>query len=312
MDVVELHRRTVTEFADRVAMVTDEQWDLHSPCPDWSVRDLVNHVVAEDRWSVPLLEGHTIAEVGSDLDGDLLGAHGREATRAATIEALELVGQVVPTGGKVHLSYGDEDVDEYVRQLAADHLLHAWDLAVATGGDTDLDPELVDEVATWFEGREELYRSAGLIDARAPMPVTPRTLAEEHLHRLLAASGRDPLWGPNHDLLARFADAWGRCDIDDIMSMVAEDCVFEATGPPPDGTRIEGAPDLRAAWGEMFASTTDPRFSTEELFVDGNRGVLRWLYSWTGDDGAPGHIRGVDVLRFEEGKVAEKLSYVKG
>ena len=29
-------------------------------------------------------------------------------------------------------------------------------------------------------------------------------------------------------------------------------------------------------------------------------------------DGTPGHVRGVDVFRVRDGKVAEKLSYVKG
>jgi hypothetical protein len=40
--------------------------------------------------------------------------------------------------------------------------------------------------------------------------------------------------------------------------------------------------------------------------------VLRWTFGWTNPDGSPGHVRGVDVLRLREGKVAEKLSYVKG
>ena len=59
----------------------------------------------------------------------------------------------LPAGEKVHLSYGDEDPEEYVRQLSADHLIHAWDLAAATGQDRTLDADLVDEVATWFVGR---------------------------------------------------------------------------------------------------------------------------------------------------------------
>ena len=96
------------------------------------------------------------------------------------------------------------------------------------------------------------------------------------------------------------------------MAMVADDCVFESTGPQPDGTRIEGATGIRSAWAEMFVTTTDPRFSAEELFVDGDRGVLRWRYWWKGDDAKPArHPRGRRAC-FANGKVAEKLSYVKG
>ena len=44
----------------------------------------------------------------------------------------------------------------------------------------------------------------------------------------------------------------------------------------------------------------------------GNRCVVRWRYEWVEKDGKPGHVRGVDVVRVRDGKVAEKLSYVKG
>ena len=63
---------------------------------------------------------------------------------------------------------------EYVHQLAADHLIHAWDVAAATGGDTSLDPELVDDVATWFAEREQLYRGAGIIGERVETGRTTR------------------------------------------------------------------------------------------------------------------------------------------
>ena len=37
-----------------------------------------------------------------------------------------------------------------------------------------------------------------------------------------------------------------------------------------------------------------------------------WRYSWGTDDAGTGHVRGVDVMTVRGGKVAEKLSYVKG
>src|SRR4029079_345357 len=73
MDLNTLYHRTVEAWADRVNAVGADQWDEPTPCRDWTVRDLVNHVVGEDRWTVPLGEGRTIADVGTSLDGDLLG-----------------------------------------------------------------------------------------------------------------------------------------------------------------------------------------------------------------------------------------------
>jgi uncharacterized protein (TIGR03086 family) len=184
MDLISLHRRTVEEFLTRVEAIGDDQWSAPTPCADWDVRELVNHVVGEDAWTPPLLGGSTIAEVGSRFDGDLLGGEPGDAARDAAAEAVAAVAYHLPTGGQVHLSYGDEDMGEYVRQLAADHLIHAWDVAAATGGDTSLDPELVDDVAAWFAGREELYRGAGVIGARVEVT------SDDPGVRLLAAFGR--------------------------------------------------------------------------------------------------------------------------
>jgi ketosteroid isomerase-like protein len=112
--------------------------------------------------------------------------------------------------------------------------------------------------------------------------------------------------------LSAFSAAFGSGDVDAIMALMTDDVVFEATGPAPDGVRVEGAEQVRAVWVELFGQTEGARFVEEESFASGDRGVLRWRFSWNGDDGAPGYVRGVDVLRFREGRVAEKLSYVKG
>ena len=57
MDLNTLYHRTVECWADRVNAVTDDQWDAPTPCREWTVRDLVNHVVGEDRWTKPLVDG---------------------------------------------------------------------------------------------------------------------------------------------------------------------------------------------------------------------------------------------------------------
>jgi ketosteroid isomerase-like protein len=103
-----------------------------------------------------------------------------------------------------------------------------------------------------------------------------------------------------------FGAAWADHDLDTVLGMVTDDCVFDATGPAPDGIRHVGRAAIREAWEEIFSDTAS-RFETEESFAAGDRVVQLWRYSWAG-----GHVRGVDVFRVREGKVAEKLSYVKG
>jgi ketosteroid isomerase-like protein len=110
----------------------------------------------------------------------------------------------------------------------------------------------------------------------------------------------------------RFNDAFNRHDVDDIMALMTDDCVFESTSPAPDGMRSQGQKAVRSVWQELFKSSPNASFETEEVFAAGDRCVVRWVYHWVGQDGKPGHIRGLDLFRIRDGKVAEKLSYVKG
>jgi uncharacterized protein (TIGR03086 family) len=184
------YRRSVEYWKSTVQGVADD-WSAPTPCSDWNVRALVNHVVGEDRWTKPLVDGKTIADVGDAFDGDLLGEDPKSAAVAAADEALSAVAEKLPAGGKVHLSYGEEDIEEYIRQLVADHLIHGWDLAVATGQQRTLDPELVAEVGAWFRNREDRYRAGGAIAAR---PETAK--GGDPQSDLLIAFGRDPDWRP--------------------------------------------------------------------------------------------------------------------
>lgn len=182
------YRRSVEFWKGTVESVSGD-WSAPTPCTDWDVRALVNHVVGEDRWTKPLVDGRTIADVGDAFDGDLLGEDPKPLAMAAADEALTAVAERLPAGGKVHLSYGEEDIAEYISQLVADHLIHGWDLAAATGQSRDLDPDLVAEVAEWFRNREDIYRSSGAIAARPEVGANGNPQAD-----LLIAFGRNPDW----------------------------------------------------------------------------------------------------------------------
>lgn len=188
IDRAALYRRCVDAWKERVAAVPAAAWSDPTPCADWSVRELVNHVTYENRWAPPLFDGHTVADVGDRFEGDLLGDDPVKAAQDAADASVAAADARLPAGGTVALSFGDTPVEEYVAQLAADHLVHAWDLAAATGGDRRFDPELVAGVAAWFDGMEELYRSAGAIGAAAEPTGDPQD-------DLIARFGRDPRWG---------------------------------------------------------------------------------------------------------------------
>ena len=109
-----------------------------------------------------------------------------------------------------------------------------------------------------------------------------------------------------------FNEALNRGDVDEMMHLMTGDCVFENTYPPPDGRRYEGQAEVRAFWEEFFGSSTGTLIEIEEIFATGERCVMRWIYRWVDADGVAGHIRGVDMYKLEGGRIAEKLSYVKG
>ena len=108
------------------------------------------------------------------------------------------------------------------------------------------------------------------------------------------------------ELLTAFGQAWNDHDLDAALALTTDDCVFESTGPAPDGERSVGPAAVRATWEPIFRDST-ARFDGEELIISGDRVVQCWTYRFS-----DGHVRGIDVFRIRDGKVAEKLSYVKG
>ena len=302
-EALELLRHAAARFDELVAGIREPQWNDPTPCPGWTVRTLVNHVAVEDLWAAELLAGRTIAEVGDRLDGDQLGAVPLDRWHEAMRGALAAAGAPGAMADTVHLSFGDVPGSEYAMQLFADHLVHGWDLAVALGAPAALDPDDAGAALAWFAEREDAYRAAGMIGPHLPAP--PDADAGT---RLLAAFGRtasDPV-----AVVERFNAAFNRHDLAAVMALMSEDCVFEGTAPP-DGRRYVGSAAVRGAWAELFASSPDAWFDTEETIAAGDRVVVRWRYRW-GPGGSGGHVRGVDVFRVAGGLVAEKLAYVKG
>jgi len=180
-DWVELQHRAHQEFARRIASVTD--WSAPTPDTDWTVRDLVAHVVEEQQWVPHLLAGRSIAQARASIDhlrDDLAGEwalHSLAATSAWRSTAAD---------ARVQLSSDTVTADDYLREQVADVTIHSWDLARAIGADESLDEELVRAVWTVFEPQKDALEASGLF--ASPVPVDDDAPLQS---RLLAITGRD-------------------------------------------------------------------------------------------------------------------------
>jgi uncharacterized protein (TIGR03086 family) len=183
-DLVALFSGSLERFLDRVARVDEGQWSAATPCAEWRVRDVVNHVTYEQLWAPHLVAGETVEQVGDRYDGDVLGADPLTAARAAADGSLAAFG-AADLDASVHLSYADVPCREYLTQMLTDAEVHGWDLATATGQDPTLDPAVVAVLLPVALEQEDLLRGSGMFGELQPVPHDA-----DEATRLLAVLGR--------------------------------------------------------------------------------------------------------------------------
>ncbi|WP_432013317.1 TIGR03086 family metal-binding protein [Streptomyces cucumeris] len=174
-------------FTERVHAITPDQWAAPTPCTEWTVRDLVNHLAVEQMWVPPLVtEGSSLADQGEALEGDLLGADPVATWDAVAADARAAFREPGALDRTVDLSFGETPATHYCAQMTADAAVHAWDLARAIGADERIPRPLVDfsvrEVAPYAVDLE----ASGLFAA----PVEPPPGADAQT-KLLALLGRE-------------------------------------------------------------------------------------------------------------------------
>ncbi|GAA1290094.1 TIGR03086 family metal-binding protein [Saccharothrix xinjiangensis] len=175
------------EFDSRVREVRPEQWDGPTPCPGWTVRDLVNHLVHEQLWAPELLAGCTVEQVGDRFDGDHLGVDPLHSWVLAAGAAREAWIAPHALEKPVDLSQGEAPAEEYGWQMTSDLAVHTWDLARAVGADERIDPGLAEAVLEYVTPNAEDWAASGLF--APPVPVPDDADAQT---RLLALLGRRP------------------------------------------------------------------------------------------------------------------------
>lgn len=160
MERLVLLARAGDDFRTRLAAV-DDDWTRPTPCDEWDVRGLVNHLVTADTTTVRLLAGATREDVMGLIGADHLGGDAMTSCAAAAsaqIDAFREPGaleRIVP-----HPAF-DMPGSQLLDFRIGDTLLHTWDLARAIGADDRLDAELVEFVWQSLEPLADLLPASG-------------------------------------------------------------------------------------------------------------------------------------------------------
>ena len=177
--VADRYRRLAAGVADRIAAVPSDRWSAASPCEGWTARDVVKHLVDVHG----MFLGFVGKEVGPapDVADDPAGAW--QAASAALQAELD---DPERAEAKFDGFFGPTTLAASVDRFACfDLLIHAWDIARATGGDERIDPAELKNLAATAEGFGEGIRSPQVCGPE----LTPPDGADEQT-KLLAYLGR--------------------------------------------------------------------------------------------------------------------------
>lgn len=186
MDLLDLDRRALAATGTRIDALAAGDMGRPTPCAAWDVRDVVNHVIANNRLYAAAADG--LAVDWSDRDRDWVGDDAR-AAYAHSSEALTAAFAVADLAAELDMPFGRLPAAQALAVHFVDVLTHGWDLAVATGQDATLDPELAStaiDIVGFYPpdvfGTEQYFAEGLPVPADAPPDV-----------RLVAMLGRRPV-----------------------------------------------------------------------------------------------------------------------
>ncbi|HEY8828278.1 MAG TPA: TIGR03086 family metal-binding protein [Jatrophihabitantaceae bacterium] len=192
-DVVAMFLSAQREFGARVHAVGEDQWAAATPDADWTVADLVEHVIDEHRWAAPLLHGQDLESAGKVVEGSRslpvdggVGANLAQEWHEAAIGSADAFTAPGALDRDVALSSGATPVRRYIQEMIFDLTVHAWDLAQAIGYRGSLPDDLVSTVYSWMADVGDMSAS-GMFKPPVDVPDGARTI-----DKLVAATGRNP------------------------------------------------------------------------------------------------------------------------
>jgi ketosteroid isomerase-like protein len=108
-----------------------------------------------------------------------------------------------------------------------------------------------------------------------------------------------------------FTQAFNQHDLAGMLSLVSENCVFDAPDPAPGGAVYKGKDAVRQYWRVFFDRHPNAHLKIESTEGFGLRCIALWRCDWVDPSGAAAYQRGVGLYRVQDGQIVEHFSYVK-
>jgi uncharacterized protein (TIGR03086 family) len=151
--------------------------DDSTPCDDWNVRTLMNHMLDTTHYFAGSARGEDVSPPSPEPPQLLSDDPVADFTRASAdlMQTFGSPGVIEKTGPSLGIAF-------------ADQLLHGWDLATATGQDATMPDGLAEAAYEMIHGRFTDDQRKGVF--KPEVAVDPDASAQE---RLLAYAGRNPV-----------------------------------------------------------------------------------------------------------------------
>lgn len=112
-------------------------------------------------------------------------------------------------------------------------------------------------------------------------------------------------------VVREFVAAWKRRDVDALMELMAEDCVYSASVGPEPGATFVGRDEVRVGFERLLAFDDGAEPEPGEVFACGERVVGLWGYTRRREDGRSVTVRGCDIFVVRDGLVVRKDAFRK-
>jgi len=170
LDYAELHARALRLAGKAVAQVSLDDLDEPTPCSDWDLRALLNHMVSGNFWVRPLVAGRTITDVGDEFDGDLVGSEPISVYENSASDAADAFFAMGAMKAPCAVSYGPISGEEYCAHRTVDIVLHGWDVSQVVGAEYIVPADMIDAVRQIIEPSMESLRVTGIFGNEIGVP----------------------------------------------------------------------------------------------------------------------------------------------